>query len=192
MASSGNLSVIFFRMRLTTRALSSKKQITATLLCYILKVYSVILRYRWENVKEGMFRIVDSIALANLWATVKGNKSMNYEKLSRAMRSHLFWISFSVINVFSFFRYYYKINVFAIVEGRRLVYKFGPMATGWKPNNGKEEKTNLNVGPSKRCKKCLCLFLDEDALKVMEINWKSNWDLNVVTFRNTLWPVTKW
>ena len=41
---------------------------------------------RWENVKEGMFRIVDSIALANLWATVKGNKSMNYEKLSRAMR----------------------------------------------------------------------------------------------------------
>ena len=34
-----------------------------------------------------MFRIVDSIALANLWATVKGNKSMNYEKLSRAMRS---------------------------------------------------------------------------------------------------------
>ena len=42
---------------------------------------------RWENVKEGMFRIVDSIALANLWATVKGNKSMNYEKLSRAMRS---------------------------------------------------------------------------------------------------------
>lgn len=50
------------------------------------------------------------------------------------------------------------------------MYKFGPMATGWKPNNGKEEKTNLNVGPSKRCKKCLCLFLDEDALKVMEIN----------------------
>ena len=91
MASSGNLSVIFFRMRLTTRALSSKKQITATQLCYILKVYSVILCcYRWENVKEGMFRIVDSIALANLWATVKGNKSMNYEKLSRAMRSHLF------------------------------------------------------------------------------------------------------
>ena len=36
--------------------------------------------------KEGTFRIVDSIALANLWATVKGNKSMNYEKLSRAMR----------------------------------------------------------------------------------------------------------
>ena len=60
--------------------------------------------------------------------------------------------------------------MFAIVEGRRLVYKFGPMATGWKPNNAKGERSTLNVGPSNRCKKCLCLFPDEDALKVIEIN----------------------
>ena len=41
---------------------------------------------RWENVDEGQFRIVDSVAVAQLWATVKRNRGMNYEKLSRAMR----------------------------------------------------------------------------------------------------------
>ena len=41
---------------------------------------------RWENVEAGQFRIVDSVAVAQLWATVKRNRGMNYEKLSRAMR----------------------------------------------------------------------------------------------------------
>merc|ERR1719270_2406127 len=62
---------------------------------------------RWEVEEEGEFRIVDSSMVARLWATVKGNKKMNYEKLSRAMR------------------YYYKHKVFEIVPNKRLVYKFG-------------------------------------------------------------------
>lgn len=41
---------------------------------------------KWEDAEEGEFRIVDSIAFSNLWATVRGNKTMTYEKLSRAMR----------------------------------------------------------------------------------------------------------
>lgn len=41
---------------------------------------------RWELEDEGEFRIVDSSMVAMLWATVKGNEKMNYEKLSRAMR----------------------------------------------------------------------------------------------------------
>ena len=41
---------------------------------------------RWENVESGQFRIADSVAVAQLWATVRGNRGMNYEKLSRAMR----------------------------------------------------------------------------------------------------------
>lgn len=31
------------------------------------------------------------------------------------------------------FRYYYKSQVLLPVFGRRLVYKFGPNATGWRP-----------------------------------------------------------
>ena len=49
------------------------------------------------------------------------------------------------------------------------MYKFGPMATGWKPNNNEqEERTRLNVGPCKRCKKCLCLFPSGYALEVIK------------------------
>ena len=41
---------------------------------------------RWENVDEGVFRIVKSEDLARLWGTIKNNPRMTYEKLSRAMR----------------------------------------------------------------------------------------------------------
>jgi len=41
---------------------------------------------KWENIEEGEFRIVDSSMVAGLWAMVKGNTKMNYEKLSRAIR----------------------------------------------------------------------------------------------------------
>ncbi|XP_065557376.1 ETS homologous factor-like isoform X4 [Artemia franciscana] len=70
---------------------------------------------RWENVEEGVFRIVKSEQLAGLWGQIKNNPKMTYEKLSRAMR------------------YYYKSRVFLPVLGRRLVYKFGPNAVNWRP-----------------------------------------------------------
>jgi len=119
---------------------------------------------KWENIEEGEFRIVDSILLAKLWATVKENKKMNYEKLSRAMR------------------YYYKNKIFSIVEGKRLVYKFGSKATGWKPRsssgldiletgdgtNNLEIKNNKNsiwCGPSFRCYKCLRVLSNANTFK---------------------------
>jgi len=52
--------------------------------------------------------------VAKLWGSKKDNIDMNYEKLSRAMR------------------YYYKSQVLLPVYGKRLVYKFGPTATGWR------------------------------------------------------------
>ncbi|PIO36924.1 hypothetical protein AB205_0087460, partial [Aquarana catesbeiana] len=40
---------------------------------------------RWENRKEGTFRVVRSDMFAQLWGEQKDNKCMNYEKLSRAL-----------------------------------------------------------------------------------------------------------
>lgn len=71
----------------------------------------------WDNYDEGMFRFVHSDKVAKLWGSKKDNPEMNYEKLSRAMR------------------YYYKSKVLQPVLGRRLVYKFGPTATGWRMEN---------------------------------------------------------
>lgn len=71
----------------------------------------------WENYEEGVFRFVCSEKVAKLWGSLKENPKMTYEKLSRAMR------------------YYYKSKVLQPVLGRRLVYKFGPTATGWKTEN---------------------------------------------------------
>ncbi|XP_062857705.1 ETS homologous factor [Trichomycterus rosablanca] len=69
---------------------------------------------KWENRSEGVFRFLKSEAVAQLWGKKKNNSSMTYEKLSRAMR------------------YYYKREILERVDGRRLVYKFGRNARGWK------------------------------------------------------------
>ncbi|XP_022239043.1 ETS homologous factor-like, partial [Limulus polyphemus] len=70
---------------------------------------------RWERQEEGVFKFVQSKKIAKLWGDRNQNTKMTYEKLSRAMR------------------YHYKRQVLLPVLGRRLVYKFGPNATGWKP-----------------------------------------------------------
>lgn len=42
---------------------------------------------KWEDVNSGVFRIIDSRRVAQLWGQQKQNQNMNYEKLSRALRS---------------------------------------------------------------------------------------------------------
>ncbi|XP_029010296.1 ETS homologous factor isoform X3 [Betta splendens] len=69
---------------------------------------------KWEDRTEGVFRFLKSEAVAQLWGKKKNNSSMTYEKLSRAMR------------------YYYKRGILERVDGRRLVYKFGKNARGWR------------------------------------------------------------
>uniref|UniRef100_A0A673L701 ETS homologous factor n=2 Tax=Sinocyclocheilus rhinocerous TaxID=307959 RepID=A0A673L701_9TELE len=69
---------------------------------------------KWEDHSEGVFRFLKSEAVAQLWGKKKNNSSMTYEKLSRAMR------------------YYYKREILERVDGRRLVYKFGRNARGWR------------------------------------------------------------
>ncbi|XP_017784351.1 PREDICTED: ETS-related transcription factor Elf-3-like [Nicrophorus vespilloides] len=72
---------------------------------------------KWDNYAEGTFKFVQSEKVAQMWGNRKNNTKMNYEKLSRAMR------------------YYYRTKVLLPVAGRRLVYKFGPRATGWRTKN---------------------------------------------------------
>ncbi|XP_066986073.1 uncharacterized protein [Macrobrachium rosenbergii] len=72
---------------------------------------------RWDDPEQGVFRFVQADKVAQRWGQRKQNRDMNYEKLSRAMR------------------YYYKGGVFEPVIGRRLVYKFGKNAKGWRPSN---------------------------------------------------------
>merc|ERR1711953_1252574 len=62
----------------------------------------------WEDEPAGKFRVINSNAFAQLWAKVKNNPAMNYEKLSRAMRD------------------YYRNKEIEMVKGERLTYKFGP------------------------------------------------------------------
>lgn len=69
---------------------------------------------KWEDPNMGVFRFVQSEAVAQMWGKKKNNTSMTYEKLSRAMR------------------YYYKREILVRVDGRRLVYRFGPRSYGWK------------------------------------------------------------
>ncbi|KAJ8370176.1 hypothetical protein SKAU_G00102040 [Synaphobranchus kaupii] len=69
---------------------------------------------KWEDRREGVFKFLKSEAVAKLWGQKKRNSSMNYEKLSRAMR------------------YYYKRQILERVDGRRLVYKFGKRSSGWR------------------------------------------------------------
>ncbi|XP_020790775.2 ETS homologous factor [Boleophthalmus pectinirostris] len=69
---------------------------------------------KWEDRTQGVFRFLKSEAVAQLWGKKKNNSNMTYEKLSRAMR------------------YYYKREILERVDGRRLVYKFGRNARGWR------------------------------------------------------------
>uniref|UniRef100_A0A4W5JVY7 ETS homologous factor n=1 Tax=Hucho hucho TaxID=62062 RepID=A0A4W5JVY7_9TELE len=69
---------------------------------------------KWEDRTDGVFRFLKSETVAQLWGKKKNNSSMTYEKLSRAMR------------------YYYKREILEHVDGRRLVYKFGKNAQGWR------------------------------------------------------------
>ena len=55
---------------------------------------------------EGEFKLENPEIVAQLWGTRKNKPSMNYEKLSRALR------------------YYYDGDMISKVHGKRFVYKF--------------------------------------------------------------------
>lgn len=60
----------------------------------------------WKNRETGVFKIVDPPGLARLWGIQKNHLSMNYDKMSRALR------------------YYYRVNILRKVQGERHCYQF--------------------------------------------------------------------
>ncbi|XP_077292602.1 ETS variant transcription factor anterior open [Arctopsyche grandis] len=60
----------------------------------------------WKNHDSGVFKIVDPAGLAKLWGIQKNHLSMNYDKMSRALR------------------YYYRVNILRKVQGERHCYQF--------------------------------------------------------------------
>merc|ERR1719328_562640 len=60
----------------------------------------------WKNKETGVFKIVDPAGLARLWGIQKNHLSMNYDKMSRALR------------------YYYRVNILRKVQGERHCYQF--------------------------------------------------------------------
>ncbi|XP_015606550.1 ets DNA-binding protein pokkuri [Cephus cinctus] len=60
----------------------------------------------WKCRETGVFKIVDPPGLARLWGIQKNHLSMNYDKMSRALR------------------YYYRVNILRKVQGERHCYQF--------------------------------------------------------------------
>lgn len=73
---------------------------------------------RWEEKDTGVFRFVQSEAVAQMWGRKKNNPGMTYEKLSRAMR---------FCRSAGYFAEVPKTGKFP----KKLCFRFGPKAYGW-------------------------------------------------------------
>ena len=93
-------------------SLSDKKILIQSLVRYLGRPEMNPTCITWCCKEDGIFRIVDSAAVAKEWGKEKGNDSMTYEKLSRALR------------------HYYKAGLLEryIPEKRRLWYKLSKSA----------------------------------------------------------------
>lgn len=89
---------------------------------------------QWENILDGVFRIVDSAEVARLWGKTKKFTKMTYDHMGRA------------------FRYSKTMGYFAeLPKGagypKKLCFKFGPKAHNWLPFPNTEAPLNLVLKP---------------------------------------------
>ena len=81
-----NTEIIFTRILITLIGNKGKGKLWEFIRDLLLNAETCPSIIKWENRSEGIFRIVKSGHVADLWGKRKGNASMTYEKMSRAMR----------------------------------------------------------------------------------------------------------
>lgn len=69
----------------------------------------------WIAEQNGEFKLKNPEQVAKLWGAYKGVKAMNYEKLSRALRT------------------YYSKGIIEKISGQRLAYRFGKLPYRYEP-----------------------------------------------------------
>ena len=101
----------------------------------------------WVNEISGVFKVNNTGDFAQTWGKMKSNRSetMNYEKMSRAMRYH-----------YGNEKQGRKGHL-AMVKEKRLVYRFGELAINWRTTEVKLKECQLH----ELCRGCLCLWTKE-------------------------------
>ena len=101
----------------------------------------------WVNEVSGVFKVNNTGDFARTWGQMKSNRSetMNYEKMSRAMRYH-----------YGNEKQGRKGHL-AMVKEKRLVYRFGELAINWRAAEVKLKECQMH----ELCKGCLCLWTKE-------------------------------
>ncbi|TRY97580.1 hypothetical protein DNTS_016387 [Danionella cerebrum] len=96
----------------------------------------------WTN-DDGEFKLIQAEEVARLWGTRKNKPSMNYDKLSRALR------------------YYYDKNIIKKVNGQKFVYRFVSYPEILKGDfmtrlEGADGGSNVSFPPSEKTANVIC------------------------------------